>query len=195
MDAVASPSTASETAKGAEAPRGVSRHSAAQARGSLASGHTRPGETRAQGEQRQGQERLPARRTYHVLDDLVLAVVLLDLEEVVAEIQHGEAPLLPQQHDDHAARPVQPVAEALPGAGARRGRGQHARGQRARPPGPASQAFLGCGPSAKATPRRGHLPSGSGLRSQRPSPSPRLLAQQAPPPPPQAPRAGALTRP
>lgn len=135
MDAVASPSTASETAKGAEAPRGVSRHSAAQARGSLASGHTRLGETRAQGEQRQGQERLPARRTYHVLDDLVLAVVLLDLEEVVAEIQHGEAPLLPQQHDDHAARPVQPVAEALPGAGARRGRGQHGADSALGPPG------------------------------------------------------------
>lgn len=44
--------------------------------------------------------------------------MFLDSEEVVAEVQHSKAPLLPEEDDDHAARPVQPVAEALPEAGA-----------------------------------------------------------------------------
>ena len=51
---------------------------------------------------------------YHALNDLVLAIVLLDLQEVVAEVQDVKAPLLPQESDDHATGPVQPVSEALP---------------------------------------------------------------------------------
>lgn len=33
---------------------------------------------------------------------------------MVAEIQHSKTPLLPKEDDDHAASPVEPVAEALP---------------------------------------------------------------------------------
>lgn len=57
---------------------------------------------------------LLARGTYHVFDDLILAIMLLYFEEMVAEIQHCKAPLLPEQHDDHAAGPVQPIAKTLP---------------------------------------------------------------------------------
>ena len=53
--------------------------------------------------------------TYHTLDNLILAVVLLHLQEVVAEVQDVEASLLSQQGDDHAAGPVEAVSEALPG--------------------------------------------------------------------------------
>lgn len=53
--------------------------------------------------------------TYHTLDDLILAVVFLHLEKVVAEVEDVKASLLSQQGDDHAARPVQSVSEALPG--------------------------------------------------------------------------------
>jgi len=53
--------------------------------------------------------------THHVLDDLVLAVLPLDFEQMVAEVKEVEAALLAQQNDDGAAGPVQPVAEALPG--------------------------------------------------------------------------------
>lgn len=51
--------------------------------------------------------------THHVLDDLVLAVLPLHFEEMVAEVKEVEAPLLPQQHNDGAAGPVQPIAKAL----------------------------------------------------------------------------------
>lgn len=40
--------------------------------------------------------------------------MLLDFQQVVAEIQHIEAPLLPQEHNDHTASPVQAVSKALP---------------------------------------------------------------------------------
>lgn len=56
---------------------------------------------------------IPA-RTHHALYDLVLAVVFLHLEQVIAEVQDVEAPLLAQQGDDDAAGPVQPVSETLP---------------------------------------------------------------------------------
>lgn len=58
--------------------------------------------------------------THHTLDDLVLAVVLLHLEQVVAEVQDVEAPLLSEEGDDHAAGPVEAVSEALPGKQQRR---------------------------------------------------------------------------
>lgn len=51
--------------------------------------------------------------THHVLDDLVFAVLSLHFEEMVAEVKEVEAALLPQQHDDGAAGPVQPIAKAL----------------------------------------------------------------------------------
>lgn len=60
--------------------------------------------------------------THHALDDLVLAVVLLHLEQVVAEVQDVEAPLLSEEGDDHAAGPVEAVSEALPGKQRRRRR-------------------------------------------------------------------------
>lgn len=40
--------------------------------------------------------------------------MLLDFQQVVAEIQHIEAPLLPQEHNDHTASPVQAISKALP---------------------------------------------------------------------------------
>lgn len=52
--------------------------------------------------------------TYHVFDDLIFAVVLLDFKQMVAEIQDSEAPLLPEENDDHAASPVEPVTKTLP---------------------------------------------------------------------------------
>lgn len=52
--------------------------------------------------------------THHALDDLILAVVLLHLQKVVAEVQDVKSPLLSKQHNDHAARPVEAVPEALP---------------------------------------------------------------------------------
>lgn len=52
-------------------------------------------------------------RTHHALDDLVLAVMLLHLEQVVAKVQDVEAPLLSEQGDDHAAGPVEAITEAL----------------------------------------------------------------------------------
>lgn len=52
--------------------------------------------------------------THHTLDDLILAVVLLHLEKVVAEVEDVKASVLPQQGDDHAAGPVEAVPEALP---------------------------------------------------------------------------------
>lgn len=51
--------------------------------------------------------------THHVLDDLVFAVLSLHFEEMVAEVKEVEAALLPQQHDDGTAGPVQPIAKAL----------------------------------------------------------------------------------
>lgn len=53
--------------------------------------------------------------THHILDDLVFAVLPLDFEQVVAKVEEVEAALLSEQHDDGAARPVQPIPEALPG--------------------------------------------------------------------------------
>lgn len=54
-------------------------------------------------------------QTHHTLDDLILPVVLLHLEEVVAEVKDVKASLLSQQGDDHAACPVEAVSKALPG--------------------------------------------------------------------------------
>lgn len=56
----------------------------------------------------------PSCQTHHTLDDLVLAVVLLHLQEVVAKVQDVKSPLLSKEHDDHAAGPVEAVSEALP---------------------------------------------------------------------------------
>lgn len=56
---------------------------------------------------------LQSQVTHHVLDDLVFAVLPLHFEEMVAEVKEVEAALLPQQHDDGAAGPVQPIAKAL----------------------------------------------------------------------------------
>lgn len=55
--------------------------------------------------------------THHILDNLIFAIVLLDFQQVVAEIQDIKAPLLSQKHDDHTAGPVQAVPKALPGTG------------------------------------------------------------------------------
>lgn len=55
--------------------------------------------------------------THHILYNLVFAIVLLDFQQVVAEIQHIKATLLPQKDDDHTARPVQAVPKALPETG------------------------------------------------------------------------------
>jgi len=52
--------------------------------------------------------------TYHVLYNLIFAIVLLDFQEMVAEIQHVKATLLSQEHNDHAASPVQAISKALP---------------------------------------------------------------------------------
>ena len=53
--------------------------------------------------------------TYPIFDDFVFAIVFLDFEQMVAEIQHSKAALLPKQRNDHAASPVEPIAKALPG--------------------------------------------------------------------------------
>lgn len=55
--------------------------------------------------------------THHILYNLIFAVMLLDFQQVVAEIQDIKAPLLPQKHDDHTASPVQAVSKALPERG------------------------------------------------------------------------------
>ena len=47
------------------------------------------------------------------LDVLVLAVDPLDSEDVVTEVQTLEPPLLGEEHDHHAARPVEALAEQL----------------------------------------------------------------------------------
>ena len=52
--------------------------------------------------------------TYHVFDNLIFAIMFLDFEQMVAEIQHSKAPLLPKEHNDHTASPVEPIAKALP---------------------------------------------------------------------------------
>lgn len=52
--------------------------------------------------------------THHTLDDFILAVVLLHLQKVVAEVEDVKSPLLPKEHNDHAARPVEAVSKALP---------------------------------------------------------------------------------
>ncbi len=52
--------------------------------------------------------------TYDALDVLVLAVHFLHPKNVVAEVQAVEPLLLAQQHDHHAARPVQALAKQLP---------------------------------------------------------------------------------
>lgn len=49
----------------------------------------------------------------HVLYNLIFAIVLLDFQEMVAEIQHVKATLLSQEHNDHAASPVQAISKAL----------------------------------------------------------------------------------
>lgn len=53
--------------------------------------------------------------THHTFDDLVLAVMLLHLQKVVAEVEDVEASVLSKEGDDHAASPVEAVSEALPG--------------------------------------------------------------------------------
>lgn len=55
--------------------------------------------------------------THHILDNLIFAIVLLDFQQVVAEIQHVKAPLLSQKHDDHTSSPVQAIPKALPATG------------------------------------------------------------------------------
>lgn len=55
--------------------------------------------------------------THHILDNLIFAIVLLDFQQVVAEIQDIKAPLLSQKHNDHTASPVQAIPKALPGTG------------------------------------------------------------------------------
>lgn len=52
--------------------------------------------------------------THHIFDDLVLAILPLDFEQVVAEVEEVKATLLSQQHDDGTAGPVQPIPKALP---------------------------------------------------------------------------------
>ena len=51
--------------------------------------------------------------TYDSLDVLVLPVDLLHPEDVIAEVQALEPPLLTQEDDEHAAGPVQALAEQL----------------------------------------------------------------------------------
>lgn len=53
-------------------------------------------------------------QTHHTLDDLILAIVLLHLQEVVAEVEDVKSPLLSKEHNDHAACPMEAVPEALP---------------------------------------------------------------------------------
>ncbi len=53
--------------------------------------------------------------THHIFDDLILAVLSLDFEQVVAEVKEVKATLLSQQHNDGTAGPVQSVPKALPG--------------------------------------------------------------------------------
>ena len=47
------------------------------------------------------------------LDVLVLSVNPLDPEDVITEVQTLEPPLLGEEHDHHAARPVEALAEQL----------------------------------------------------------------------------------
>lgn len=52
--------------------------------------------------------------TYHIFDNLIFAVMFLDFEKMVAEIQHCKAALLSEQYNDHAASPVEPISKTLP---------------------------------------------------------------------------------
>lgn len=53
--------------------------------------------------------------THHTLDDFILAIVLLHLKKVIAEVKDVKASLLSQEGDDHTSRPVEAISEALPG--------------------------------------------------------------------------------
>lgn len=55
--------------------------------------------------------------THHILYNLIFAIMLLDFQQMVAEIQHIKATLLSQKHNDHAASPVQAISKALPETG------------------------------------------------------------------------------
>lgn len=55
--------------------------------------------------------------THHIFDDLILAILSLDFEEVIAEVKEVKATLLPQQHNDGTASPVQPIPKALSAGG------------------------------------------------------------------------------
>lgn len=57
---------------------------------------------------------------YHILDDLILPVLPLDLQQVVTEVKQVEATLLAQQDDDGTAGPVQTITKTLPGSGERK---------------------------------------------------------------------------
>lgn len=53
--------------------------------------------------------------THHTLDDLILAIVLLHLEKMVAEVEDVKASVLSKEGNDHASGPVEAVSKALPG--------------------------------------------------------------------------------
>lgn len=52
--------------------------------------------------------------THHTLDNLIFAIVFLNLEEMIAEVEDVEASLLSQESDDHAACPVEAISKTLP---------------------------------------------------------------------------------
>lgn len=52
--------------------------------------------------------------THHIFDDLILAILSLDFEKVVAEVEEVETTLLSQKDNDGTASPVQPISKTLP---------------------------------------------------------------------------------
>lgn len=53
--------------------------------------------------------------TYHILNDFILPILSLYFQQMVTEVEQVEAPLLAQQDNDRAARPVQAITKTLPG--------------------------------------------------------------------------------
>lgn len=50
---------------------------------------------------------------WHIFDDLIFAIMFLNFEKMIAEIQHSKAPLLSKKYNDHAASPVEPISKTL----------------------------------------------------------------------------------
>lgn len=56
----------------------------------------------------------PSLITYHTLDDLILAIVFLDFQEMIAEVHDIKSTVLAQKNNDHTSSPVKSITKTLP---------------------------------------------------------------------------------